>query len=120
MQPQGHVQMVVNQVDYGLNPQASLDAPRWQWLRGRQVLLEPGVPQHVLLRPPGAGAPGGGAAQPGAVRQGADHPAPGGRSVRGRERAPGRRLRGRLLTDLGLRGQRGRDVGAPRRSTREG
>ena len=49
MQPQGHVQMVVNQVDYGLNPQASLDAPRWQWLRGRQVLLEPGVPQHVVL-----------------------------------------------------------------------
>ena len=50
MQPQGHVQMVVNQVDYGLNPQASLDAPRWQWLRGRQVLLEPGVPQHVRAR----------------------------------------------------------------------
>jgi gamma-glutamyltranspeptidase/glutathione hydrolase len=49
MQPQGHVQMVVNQVDYGLNPQASLDAPRWQWLRGRQVILEPGVPQHVVL-----------------------------------------------------------------------
>jgi gamma-glutamyltranspeptidase/glutathione hydrolase len=49
MQPQGHVQMVVNQVDYGLNPQASLDAPRWQWVRGRQVLLEPGVPQHVVL-----------------------------------------------------------------------
>ncbi|HVG95604.1 MAG TPA: gamma-glutamyltransferase family protein [Chloroflexota bacterium] len=49
MQPQGHVQMVVNQLDYGLNPQASLDAPRWQWLSGRQVLLEPDVPQHVLL-----------------------------------------------------------------------
>ena len=48
MQPQGHVQMVVNQVDYGLNPQASLDAPRWHWLRGRQVLLEPGVPEHVF------------------------------------------------------------------------
>ena len=48
MQPQGHMQMVVNQVDYGMNPQASLDAPRWQWLSGRQVLLEPDVPQHVL------------------------------------------------------------------------
>ena len=48
MQPQGHVQLVVNQVDYGLNPQASLDAPRWHWQRGRQVLLEPGVPEHVF------------------------------------------------------------------------
>jgi gamma-glutamyltranspeptidase/glutathione hydrolase len=48
MQPQGHLQVVVNQVDYGLNPQASLDAPRWQWLHGRQVLLEPAVPDHVV------------------------------------------------------------------------
>ena len=48
MQPQGHTQMVVNQVDYGLNPQASLDAPRWQWLRGRTVALEQAVPEHVI------------------------------------------------------------------------
>jgi gamma-glutamyltranspeptidase/glutathione hydrolase len=44
MQPQGHVQMVVNTIDYGLNPQASLDAPRWYWERGRTVLLEPATP----------------------------------------------------------------------------
>jgi gamma-glutamyltranspeptidase/glutathione hydrolase len=48
MQPQGHAQMVINQVDYGLNPQAALDAPRWQWLRGRTVALEQGVPEHVV------------------------------------------------------------------------
>lgn len=48
MQPQGHVQMVVNQVDYGLNPQASLDAPRWQWLRGTALELEMATPQHVI------------------------------------------------------------------------
>jgi gamma-glutamyltranspeptidase/glutathione hydrolase len=48
MQPQGHLQMVVNQVDYGMNPQSSLDAPRWQWLRGRQVEVETGVPDHVM------------------------------------------------------------------------
>ncbi|CAA9571225.1 MAG: Gamma-glutamyltranspeptidase @ Glutathione hydrolase, partial [uncultured Thermomicrobiales bacterium] len=48
MQPQGHLQMVVNQVDYGLNPQASLDAPRWQWLRGKEVAVEQAAPAHVL------------------------------------------------------------------------
>ena len=48
MQPQGHVQLVVNQVDYGLNPQAALDAPRWQWLAGRQVALEQETPAHVV------------------------------------------------------------------------
>jgi gamma-glutamyltranspeptidase/glutathione hydrolase len=48
MQPQGHVQMVVNQVDYGLNPQASLDAPRWQWLRGREVAFEQGVANNII------------------------------------------------------------------------
>jgi gamma-glutamyltranspeptidase/glutathione hydrolase len=40
MQPQGHIQMVVNTVDYMMNPQASLDAPRWQWESGRTVGIE--------------------------------------------------------------------------------
>ena len=55
MQPQGHLQMVVNQVDYGLNPQASLDAPRWQWHRNREVHLEKSVPEHVLMGLAGRG-----------------------------------------------------------------
>ena len=38
--PQGHVQMVMNLVDFGLNPQAALDAPRWQWLGGLRVGIE--------------------------------------------------------------------------------
>jgi gamma-glutamyltranspeptidase/glutathione hydrolase len=29
MQPQGHVQMITRLFDYGLNPQAASDAPRW-------------------------------------------------------------------------------------------
>jgi gamma-glutamyltranspeptidase/glutathione hydrolase len=47
MQPQGHTQVVVGTVDYGLNPQAALDAPRWQITGGLGVDLEEGIPPHL-------------------------------------------------------------------------
>jgi gamma-glutamyltranspeptidase/glutathione hydrolase len=47
MQPQGHLQVVMNTVDFGLNPQAALDAPRWQWLDDDSVELEETVPSHI-------------------------------------------------------------------------
>ncbi|MBB5232954.1 gamma-glutamyltranspeptidase/glutathione hydrolase [Deinococcus budaensis] len=40
MQPQGHLQVVLNTLRYGLNPQQALDAPRWQWLQGKAVEVE--------------------------------------------------------------------------------
>ncbi len=48
MQPQGHVQVVMNMVDFGLNPQAALDAPRWQWLEGKSVSFEHSTPAHIV------------------------------------------------------------------------
>jgi len=47
MQPQGHMQVVMNTVDFGLNPQAALDAPRWQWLQGKQFEVESTFPRYV-------------------------------------------------------------------------
>lgn len=47
MQPQGHVQVVMNTIDFKLNPQVALDRPRWQWIEGRQVELESSVPNHI-------------------------------------------------------------------------
>jgi len=49
MQPQGHVQVVVNMADYGMNPQSALDAPRWQFVSGNEVWLEQAVPRSVAL-----------------------------------------------------------------------
>lgn len=47
MQPQGHFQVAINTIDYELNPQAALDTPRWQWLEGNKVLVEPDFPNHL-------------------------------------------------------------------------
>lgn len=48
MQPQGHVQMVMNTVDFGLNPQAALDAPRWEWEAGKRVQMEHSTASHLF------------------------------------------------------------------------
>lgn len=49
MQPQGHVQVIMNTVDYHLNPQAALDAPRWQWVDGKTIELEHSFPEPIAL-----------------------------------------------------------------------
>uniref|UniRef100_UPI0035AE61C7 gamma-glutamyltransferase family protein n=1 Tax=Hylemonella sp. TaxID=2066020 RepID=UPI0035AE61C7 len=40
MQPQGHLQTVVRMLDYGQNPQAACDAPRWRYNTGLEINVE--------------------------------------------------------------------------------
>lgn len=53
IQPQGHVMVATNAIDFHLNPQAALDAPRFRWIKDKTVELEAQFPHHiaeVLLR----------------------------------------------------------------------
>ena len=40
MQPQGHLQVVMNMIDFKMDPQSALDAPRFRWDEGLKVVLE--------------------------------------------------------------------------------
>lgn len=41
MQPQAHLQVMLSTIDDLLNPQDSLDKPRWQWTGGKVIEIEP-------------------------------------------------------------------------------
>jgi gamma-glutamyltranspeptidase/glutathione hydrolase len=47
MQAQGHVQVVLNMVDFDMNVQEALEAPRYRILGGRCVALERAIPHTV-------------------------------------------------------------------------
>lgn len=47
MQPQGHLQVIMNTVDFHMNPQQALDAPRWQWVGGKKIEVERAFPYEI-------------------------------------------------------------------------
>lgn len=63
IQPQGHVQVLVNIIDRGMNLQQAIDAPRYRFVSGRSVLFEDELGAsaierlirigHVRAKPPG-------------------------------------------------------------------
>lgn len=48
MQPQGHVQVIQNLIDFHMNPQQALNVPRWQWVGEKKVLAERGIPEEIM------------------------------------------------------------------------
>jgi gamma-glutamyltranspeptidase/glutathione hydrolase len=47
MQPQAHLQVGINMIDFGMDPQTALDAPRFNWQRDMTFMLEHTVPDAV-------------------------------------------------------------------------
>ncbi len=55
MQPQGHVQFLVNLIDFKMNLQEAMDAPRGRHLQGMELYLEDGIPDEVASELQGKG-----------------------------------------------------------------
>jgi gamma-glutamyltranspeptidase/glutathione hydrolase len=55
MQPQGQVQILVNMIDRGMNPQQAIDASRVRVLGGNRISIESTFPPDVIARLPSFG-----------------------------------------------------------------
>ncbi|MEA3358018.1 MAG: gamma-glutamyltransferase [Thermodesulfobacteriota bacterium] len=73
MQPQGHVQFLINLIDFKMNIQEAVDAPRLRHVQGKDVYLEEGISRiaasalkekshHIIDVPPSVNQFGGGQA----------------------------------------------------------
>ncbi len=47
MQPQGHLQVLMNMIDFNMDPQSALDAPRFRWDEGLKVAVESSFDKNV-------------------------------------------------------------------------
>jgi gamma-glutamyltranspeptidase/glutathione hydrolase len=50
MQPQGHTQLLLNLLVFGMDLQEAIDAPRVRHMGGTRIVLEAPVPDDVRLR----------------------------------------------------------------------
>ncbi|HSL87092.1 MAG TPA: gamma-glutamyltransferase, partial [Bacteroidales bacterium] len=48
MQPQGHLQVISNLLDFNHNPQMALDCPRWQWTKEKSVMVEEHFDKEIV------------------------------------------------------------------------
>ena len=50
MQPQGHLQLVSNLIDFNMDVQSALDAPRFRVMDDGNISLERGIPDGISNR----------------------------------------------------------------------